>query len=90
MIETSLISRAPDLLATELDGELVLMSIEKGNYYGVATTARSIWACLEQAKTLEALLDQLAGQYECPAGQMRADVLEFLEQLQREGLIVVA
>ena len=37
------LSRAEELLSTELDQETVLMSIDAGAYYGLAGPAQSIW-----------------------------------------------
>ncbi len=39
--ETSIVSRAPDVIATELDGEAVLMSIARGQCYGFERSARA-------------------------------------------------
>lgn len=85
----SLISRTPDILATDIDDELVLMSIDLGNYYGISSTARRIWELLDAPTTLGALLERLAGEFDAPVEILRADVCTFLEKLQLEGLVAV-
>jgi hypothetical protein len=41
------LSRAQEMLSTELDQETILMSIDAGAYYGLEGPARSIWEILE-------------------------------------------
>lgn len=87
MNSTSLISRNPDVLATELDGEIVLMSIELGQYFGMAQSGRRIWELLDPPLTLEGLLDRLAKEYEAPPDLLKHDVQVFLQRLESEGLV---
>ncbi len=70
-----------------VDGELVLMSIHLGNYYGVASSARRIWEMLESPVTLEHLLVELGREFEGDPAVMRADVVAFVESLQQQGLV---
>ncbi len=83
-----LIRRNPVLLATEVDGELVLMSLERGNYYGLKTTARRIWELLETPTTLAQLCEQLAQEYEAAPGQIEGDVAAFVGQLLERQLLL--
>lgn len=85
----NLIVRTPDVLSTDLDDELVLMSIDLGNYYGVSSTARRIWELLEPPTTLGNLLERLAGEFDAPTEDLRRDVCTFLEKLQLEGLVSI-
>jgi hypothetical protein len=57
----TLITRSTDIIATDLDGELVLMSIEKGNYYGIKGTALRIWELAETPCRVGPLCHPLAG-----------------------------
>jgi hypothetical protein len=82
-----LITRSPELLSTVLDDELVLMSIDLGNYYGISSTARRIWELLEAPATLASLLVQLAVEFDASPDTLRTDVEEFLLRLEREGLV---
>jgi hypothetical protein len=86
----SKIARMEGLLATELDGELVLMSIDQGAYYGMEQTARRIWDLLEQPMQVDELCGRLSTDYQVDPEICQRDVLPFLEQLLEEGLIVVA
>jgi hypothetical protein len=83
------LSRAQEMLGTELDQETVLMSIDAGAYYGLAGTARSVWAKLETPLTFSALVDELAKEYEITPEACAADLQQFLGALEQEGLLRV-
>jgi hypothetical protein len=82
--------RNSDLLSTDLDGEIVLMSIERGNYYGMELTGRWIWELLAQEQTVAELCRQLSLEYDVEPTTCERDVLTFLEELHHEGLIITA
>jgi hypothetical protein len=81
--------RTHDMLFTELDQEMVLMSIDAGAYYGLAGPARSIWEKLEKPLTFSALVDQLVLEYKVTPEACAADLQGFLGQMEREGLLRV-
>lgn len=84
---TTLIQRNPALLATNLDGEIVLMSLDRGQYYGLKKTSCRIWELLETPTTLAQLCAQLAQEYQAAPGQIEADVSQFMSQLLERQLI---
>jgi hypothetical protein len=83
------LGRTQEMLGTELDQETVLMSIDAGAYYGLAGTARSVWAKLETPLTFSALVDELAKEYEITPEACAADLQQFLGTLEQEGLLRV-
>jgi len=80
--------RSPDALMAEVDGETVLMSVEKGSYFGLAETAREIWARLEARVAIGDLCDQLVEHYDDPFS-IETDTIGFLGRLAEVGLVVV-
>jgi hypothetical protein len=83
------LTRASDLLSTELDQETVLMSIDAGAYYGLEGPARSIWAKLETPLTFSALIASMVEEYEVSPEQCASDLEPFLAHMEREGLLHV-
>jgi hypothetical protein len=55
--------RKPGLLAAEVDGEVAVMSTERGQYYGLGDSARRIWELLEAPSDLASLVSQLTAEY---------------------------
>jgi len=83
------LSRAQDMLSTELDQETILMSIDAGAYYGLKGPARSIWEKLESPLTFSALVDMLVKEYRITPEVCAADLNGFLAEMEREGLLHV-
>lgn len=85
----SRIDRHPDVLATEIDGEIVLMSIDLGKYFGLAESGRRIWELLAVSRTLSELVTILQGEFLGPDDVISHDVLEYVERLRTENLVRV-
>jgi len=83
------LSRANDLLSTELDQETVLMGIDAGAYYGLAGAARSIWEKLENPTSFSELVDCLVWEYRVSRETCASDLQKFLAEIEREGLLRV-
>ena len=88
MLNHVLISRNPDLLETTLDNEIVLMSIERGNYFGLEATAKHIWQLLELPQTKEILLEKLSNEYEAEREVIDRDLDDFLKKLLDNGVVI--
>jgi hypothetical protein len=84
---TTRLSRAQDLISTELDQETVLMSIEAGAYYGLKGPAQTIWNNLETPLTFSALVDRLVKEYAVSQETCSEDLQQFLAKMEEEGLL---
>jgi coenzyme PQQ synthesis protein D (PqqD) len=73
----------------ELSEGALLFSTEEEVYLGLNDVGRRIWSLLPPAcNTLEDLVAQLAREYpDAPPDIIRSDVLELLEDLERNGLL---
>jgi hypothetical protein len=83
------LSRAPQMISTDLDQETVLMSIDAGAYYGLAGPAQRIWEELGTPVTFSSLIERLVAAYNVTPETCTADVEKFLAVLEREGLLHV-
>lgn len=83
------IRRNPDLLAVEMDGDLVMMSVERGEYFGVSGIGPRIWELLEQPRTFDGLIESLCAEYDVAEDTCRADATGFLDQLAANAMILV-
>lgn len=76
-------------VATEVNNEVILMSLDTDRCYGLGTTGSDIWRRLRQPIRVAELLSQLQEEYESAPGQIEADVLSTLQRFADEGLIEV-
>lgn len=85
----SRIQWSKDQLAADVDREVVILSIERGSYYGLDDIGSEIWQLLEAPIAVSAVCDALAEKYDASRAVIERDVLALLEQLAAEGLITM-
>jgi len=83
----SVLSQPAEQLATEVDGEVLMMNIESGNYFGLNEVASFIWRQLETPMSARALCAAIAGEFDVPSEQCEADTLAFLDGMVKDGLL---
>lgn len=82
--------RNADLLSVEMDGDLVMMSMESGNYFGVGGIGPFIWQLIETPQSFGGLVDAVCAEFEVDSETARADLRSFLDQLAENGMIGVS
>lgn len=80
-------SSAP--VATEVNNEVILMSLDTDRCYGLGSTGSDIWRRLREPIRVVDLSFQLQEEYDSEPGQIEADLLRTLQQFADEGLIEV-
>ena len=79
-----------DLISSELDGEMVLVSLNQAAYYGLDASAQSIWKIIDQPCRVADLCEQLLTKYDVDPTACEAHVCDPLNYLNKEGSIRVA
>lgn len=88
--ETKL-KQAEGVVAADMNGETVMMDIEKGVYFALTGTGNRIWAVLESPATPGEVIASLREDYEVDEGDdLDAIVNEFLGNLVENGLVTTA
>lgn len=85
----SVVHRNESSLSAEIDNEMVIMSINQGNYYGLDTIGADIWRRLEKQVQVSELCDALTKEYDADANTIQRDVIALLQRLAAEGLLEV-
>jgi hypothetical protein len=83
----SLVCRKSDVLAAEVGGEVVLMSVAQWHYFGLNAIGTDIWKRLEQRQSVAALCAGLAADYDGEAQAIEHDVIELLNKLAARNLL---
>jgi hypothetical protein len=81
------IQRNPGMVTSNLDGEIVMMSVENGEYYGLDEIGTRIWQLMEHPIVIENLISCLTEEFEVELEECEEDTLEFLEDLYSRNLI---
>lgn len=83
----STVVQSKDQICAEVDGEVVMMSIEKGNYYGLDTIGGRIWELIVEPCTVNEVCDRLVAEFAVDRATCEADVLRFLNEMEAQRLI---
>lgn len=81
--------RAEGILFQELDGEAVLLNLDKGEYYGLNIVGARAWALLAEPYGLGSLVEALLDEFDVQREVLQADLDVFLHDLLQEGLVYV-
>ncbi len=83
----TLLQRKPGLLFNEIDGEVVMLSIENSEYYGMDKVGSRIWQLIETPMRFRELVAKLMDEYEVSEEQCTIDTLAFLKKITDKKLI---
>jgi hypothetical protein len=86
---TSTVVVAGDPIWLDLDGEVAILNLNKGMYYGLNSGGASIWGLLREPRTVSQILDALLKEYEVEPELCREDLMRLLSELAEVGLIEV-
>ena len=80
-----MIRKQGDWMAAKVGEEIVMMSVQKGNYIGLSPVGARVWELLETPQSLETLCTQLDKEFDVPPDVCRAEVETFIDQLVKHG-----
>jgi len=82
--------RKTDLVATDMDGDTVVMTLEQGEYYGISGVGPRIWELLEKPITLSAIINTICDEFEVDELTCQSDAQEFIQDLLDNGTVTKA
>jgi hypothetical protein len=87
MSSNAVYRRNTDILSANVDDDLVMMSIQAGNYYNIGGVGTFIWELLAEPKSMDELVDGVMADYDVERERCAVDVGAFIEELIRLKLI---
>lgn len=87
--QQDIVQRNPDLLSSQIDGEIIMMNMHDGNYYGLNEIASRIWELIEKPIVYSDLIKALLAEFDVTEEACSNDVSTFLAQLAEKKLIVI-
>lgn len=78
-----------NILVSNIDNEVVMMSIENNQYYGLNNIGSRIWQLIQQPVGVEKIVDCLYNEYDVDKTECEKDVCDYLEQLISKNLITI-
>jgi hypothetical protein len=77
----------PAVVSETIDGEAVVINLERGVYFSIRGTGLAIWTDLLAGMEIDDVAKRLAGTYGSAGPSVAADARRFLDRLVEEGLI---
>ena len=74
---------------TDLGGEVAILQLGKGIYYGLNGIGSRVWHLIQQPKRVTQVCDVLLKEYDVETERCQRDLLALLKQLSSEALIEV-
>jgi pyrroloquinoline quinone biosynthesis protein D len=81
--------RQEGVLAQQARGKTVLLRLEDGGYYALDEVGAMIWQLCDGSRAVAEIVALLCEEFDAPESTVQEDVLEFIGDLRREGLLVV-
>lgn len=81
--------RNPDLIATDVGGETVIMSVEWGEYHGIGGGGSRGWELLEKPITMREIVQSICDDFGGDEQTCQADMKAFVETFRQNNLLSV-
>lgn len=87
--DKTLIKRKADIVFSKMDNEVVMLSIEKGEYYGLDEIGTRIWEVIEHEISFLSLIDLLKDEFDVAEDICKKDTMSFLAELNKKNLLLI-
>jgi hypothetical protein len=87
--ERSVVSAAKDQISSNLGGEVAILDLDAGVYYGLDEVGARIWELVRDPRRVGEIQATIAEEYDVEPDRAKRDVLALLQQLVDEGLLEV-
>ena len=77
------------MVSGNMDGEVVMLSLQRGEYFGLDKIGSRIWELIEHTVKVDEVRTILMDEYEVDEETCLKDLIEFLDDLQNKGLVIV-
>jgi hypothetical protein len=84
-----IIVRKSELDSVDMDGEVVMMNIEKGTYYGFNSVGSNIWELIHKPIAVKNIIDKLLNEFDIDSNTCEDSVIKFINGLYEEELITL-
>jgi hypothetical protein len=78
---------SPDVLHRQLEGEVVMLDLSRGAYFGLDAIGTRILELLGERQRLGDVLDALLDEFDVERATAEADLLRLMTEMQASGLV---
>ncbi len=85
----TIVERNHEIDATDLDGEKVMMDLERGQYFMLNVVAGDVWELISKPMSIDSIVTTLRGEYDVTQEECEAAVKEFLHNMHHANLVTI-
>ncbi len=78
-----------DVVYRDIDGEMVLLNLATGVYFGLDEVGSRIWHLLGAHQSFKPVIDALQDEYDVTEAQCAQDLIGLVAQMMEQGLVEV-
>jgi len=78
----------PAVIADDIDGEIVIMNLERGSYYGLDALGADIWRMIMAGETGQNISARISKHFGVDAGRVGIDISALIEKMLENELLV--
>lgn len=83
------VTRNEAILTNNIDGEVGMLNVQSGKYYGLDAVGSDVWALMAERVSVKAIVHAMMQNYAVEEERCEQDILALLEKLQQSDLIHV-
>lgn len=89
MLKDSIVVAAKDQVYADIAGEVVILNLKSGMYYGLDPVGARIWELIQQPASVSQIRETLVTEYDVDPDLCERDLLVLLQRLSDAGLVEV-
>jgi hypothetical protein len=83
----TVLTRSNQVLYSEVDGDVTMMSVETGKYYSLRNVGARIWSLLERPISPAQICTQLMAEYRVDRERCEGEVIRVIQQMASEKIV---
>ncbi len=88
-LDTVIVRNDKQFMISPIGDELVMMSMENGNYIGINNVGTAIWAKLENPNSVKELISYLLETYDISKEECEKKTLKYLNDLMQQEMLTI-
>ncbi|MGH9254313.1 MAG: PqqD family peptide modification chaperone [Vicinamibacterales bacterium] len=86
---SAVIQRSTNQIACDMGGEVVILDLKSGIYYGLDEVGALIWSLIEHPASALAIRDAIMADYDVDTPTCERDIRAFVDRMQAIGLVEI-
>lgn len=83
----SMVTASADLISSDLAGEVIMLDLKSGIYYGLDSVGARIWSLLQEPKSIIQIRDVILAEYDVDQDRCEQDLRVLIDEMLSRGLI---